>query len=745
MEDRKIGSRAIIPDRLGLTTRILPLFFCLPFFCPTSSLALDSSDLALSHAEVGFGGKFRSGFWTPVSFTLLIGSGKIHGDLQIVSQDGDNVPVGFFAVDGSPQNLAIHPPAGKGTDDQTYHTYVKIGPHHSRLSLQLVDPQSRKILWQTLLSKVPDPLPATTPLILTIGQPVGVGDALKFTRQNVADAPVAADVKTGAELPEHWWGYEGVDTVFLPTGTAGILNQINPQQAAAIEQWVAQGGRLVLSAGGQAEKLSAASHWKAFVPGQIQEISPMRDAATLEALAGEAFPFTDDASRPLVARLASVRGKVILAQGPRAADIPLIVRSHYGLGEVLFVAFDLESEPFAKWRGRPRFVASLLREQKNALEQPGGAAATRLGYTDLTGQLRGALDQFPGVQVVNITTVALLIGAYISLIGPLDFFLWQRLKVSRTFTWVSFSLLAVAFCGVAWFLAGWSRGSALRLNQAEIVDIDAERGTVRGTAWLHLYSPATKAYDLGVQPQIAAKVNSGTAGGHLAWQGLPGSGLGGLNAKRSGFGMVSPYEIEFPSGVPGIRSLPIQTGSSKSLAARWWGEVSFPSSSQIKLNEHGVPTGDVVNPLDVELTDCIFTFNIWMYRLKKLGPGERFSLSDARPLYLESRLQEHTASDFKDSATPWIRDATDVPAILQMLMYHDAAKGQIYTGLTHRYQSHLDMSSQLASRGLLVGRAARPASELQVDGASLHADQIQNWTYYRIVIPIGEYRGGAAP
>jgi len=134
-----------------------------------------------------------------------------------------------------------------------------------------------------------------------------------------------------------------------------------------------------------------------------------------------------------------------------------------------------------------------------------------------------------------------------------------------------------------------------------------------------------------------------------------------------------------------------------------------------------------------------------MYRLKRLSPGERFNLSDARPLYLASRLQLHTASDFKDSATPWLRDSADVPAILQMLMYHEAANGQTYTGLTHRYQSHLDMSSQLmGGRGLLVGRAPKSAAEVQVDGSPLPADQVQSWTYYRIVIPVAE-RGASAP
>ena len=173
--------------------------------------------------------------------------------------------------------------------------------------------------------------------------------------------------------------------------------------------------------------------------------------------------------------------------------------------------------------------------------------------------------------------------------------------------------------------------------------------------------------------------------------------------------------------------------------------MSLPAASQLTLTEHGVPAGDIVNPLEVELQECIFTFHIWMYRLKKLGPGERFNLSDARPLYLESRLQQHKGNDFKDAATPWPRDSSDVPAILQMLMYHEAAKGQTYTGLTHRYQPHLDLSRQSSGgRGLLVGRVEKPAAEVQIDGAVLATDKIQSWTYYRIVIPVGE-RAASAP
>lgn len=715
------------------------LSFCPPLFCLSAagtSSAADSSLLTIKKAEVGFGGSYRSGFWAPVSLTMVASSTAVEGELQLIAPDGDNVPVVYFArnqADTSHCRIDLQP-----GQEATVHSYLKIGPQKSRFSARLIDPESGKVLWQARLpSNLRPPLSATTPLVVTLGSSIGVDDALKFTRRNVADALMAAEVKAAEGLPEHWWGYEGVETIFLPTGSEGILRKLTPSQSAALIQWVREGGRLVISSGTQIEVLLAeTSPWKEFVPGKLVELGPMRDSASLESLSGEAFPFTDDASRPPVARLAAVRGKVELFQGPRAADVPLVIQTSHGLGEVTFVTFDLEGDRFAQWPGRPRFISGLLTESKSQ-DQSGGSAGARLGYTDLTGQLRAALDQFPGVQVINFTTVAILIIAYIVLIGPVDYLVLQRFGISRTITWVTFPLVALLFCGIAWYSAGWSHGNQIRLNQAEIIDIDAKLGRIRGTAWLHLYSPSTKTYNVSLSPKTAALAQSESTGGYLAWQGLPGGGLGGLDTTQATPGVFDPYAVEFPSASPGLRSLPIQIGSSKSLAARWWEDISLSATSQLTLTEHGVPTGDIVNPLDVELRDCIFTFNIWMYRLKNIGPKARFNLSDARPLYLEARLQQHKANDFKDSATPWIRDSADVPAILQMLMYYEAAKGQSYTGLTHRYQTHLDLSSPMnRERGLLVGYANKPAAEVKIDGESISADQVQSWTFYRISIPV---------
>ena len=82
----------------------------------------------------------------------------------------------------------------------------------------------------------------------------------------------------------------------------------------------------------------------------------------------------------------------------------------------------------------------------------------------------------------------------------------------------------------------------------------------------------------------------------------------------------------------------------------------------------------------------------------------------------------------------------DVPRIVEMLMFHEAAGGARYTRLTHRYQSWLDMSDHLnLNRAVLVGRVAKGASRLLVGGDVIVPDQ--QWVYYRIVLPVSPAAG----
>jgi hypothetical protein len=163
--------------------------------------------------------------------------------------------------------------------------------------------------------------------------------------------------------------------------------------------------------------------------------------------------------------------------------------------------------------------------------------------------------------------------------------------------------------------------------------------------------------------------------------------------------------------------------------------------SRLTIDRYGLLSGSFEQPLSIPLSECLLAHGEKLYRLGTLAPGQRVTMADLPPLNLEARLTERRIEQTKDVTTPWEQNSIDVPRIMQMVMFHDAARGRAYTGLTHRYQPQLDLSEHVRlGRAVLVGRAAAPASRLVQGGDEssrlADSDDTRTWTWYRIVMPV---------
>src|SRR5690606_23053105 len=106
------------------------------------------------------------------------------------------------------------------------------------------------------------------------------------------------------------------------------------------------------------------------------------------------------------------------------------------------------------------------------------------------------------------------------------------------------------------------------------------------------------------------------------------------------------------------------------------------------------------------------------------------------PRNLQWQLTQKRVVDAKDIITPWNPRSADTPRILEVMMFHQAAGGDQYTGLTQRYDAALDLSDHLATgRAILLGRAETKALALEGD-ALRDAQQDQSWTFVRVLIPV---------
>jgi len=687
----------------------------------------------LTGFSIGFGGKFKSGFWQPVWVTLTAGKFGAQGRLELVAADGDQTPVIY--TDPQAAELVLG-----NWQQSTILLYAKSGPISSPIKAQFR--MRGQVVWQKELAT--PTLGATHELVVGIGPDAGLAQAAATLKRRPEATLATAQVTSADELPDAWWGYSGVDAVVLTTSDAAFLDVMTAAQRQALIDWVLLGGRMVLSVGARGEEITAAgSPWATLVPGNLAEVVPLRERAGLETFSRSELPFDEEffqRNRPRITRLQNVRGEVLFGEATVAADRPLAIRAAAGFGEVTFLALDLDHPSLAAWEGHERLITALVArgpQQGDAEERESQRTVGHLGYTDLAGQFRFALEQFSGVWLLSFTTVAVLTIVYLLLVAPLDYLLWSRPGWPRQYTWFTFPLVALAATLAFAYVGRQAHGTRTRLNQAEIIDIDFERKLVRGTAWTHLYSPQTAHRDAELKIGAPATL-ADSPQGWLAWQGLPGDALGGLGSRQVVLATADPYQVALPSARPRVTSLPTPIASSKSLTARWWAHSPLAVESRLALDQFGLLGGEFTQPLDVELENCILAHGEKLFRLGNLRPGQRVLVDRDRSLNLQWRLTERRIEQSKDVSTPWNQGATDVPQIVQIMMFHQAAGGRSYTGLTHRYQPEIDLSDHVRlGQAVLVGRAKQPVVNLEQGGQPLaQPSETTTWTWYRLILPV---------
>lgn len=303
-------------------------------------------------------------------------------------------------------------------------------------------------------------MPSGEGLIVTLGGALVAADRAYLEQRKIH----VASLDHVGQLPSDWWGFEGVDAVILATGddeTSAQWSTASPQ-IAALDEWVRMGGRLVVSVGRHAEGvLASGAPLAAMVPGVCEGMVPLRQSAILESYAETTDPLhTGGGAFELqVAKLAGARGKIEAYAGREPRDLPIVVRASRGFGEIVFVAADLDRPPLSTWTARTQFIEKLLRTAKApAADESQGTLGqvTTLGFVDMAGQLRGALDQFAGVELVPFWVVVVLVLAYIGCIGPLDYWLVKHVFRRAELTWLTFAVTVLVFSGTP---TRWPMGS----------------------------------------------------------------------------------------------------------------------------------------------------------------------------------------------------------------------------------------------------------------------------------------------
>jgi len=716
-------------QRLALACLLIGLWAAAPSWADDAASIRD--------VRIGIDGHFKHGKWAEVRVSVQAGSAALQGELQIVSLDGDGIPAAFVCP--QPVNLA----PGK---DQEFSTLVKMGPPRSGLRLRVVDGNQTLVETEIADRALDRAHRSTADVIASLGPSPGTESAVVLLRRFYSDDAIAAPLANASDLPSTHLAYDAIDCLIVAVSDENPLLGAANEQREALLEWLRFGGRLVVVGGESMEEMFRSdSGWSQILPGKITGRTPLRSDAELRSLTGESLDLENVADPPQVFQLQASRSIKMLADAGAPSDQAIVAESPFGMGRVSIVLVDITQPPFTDWPGRPRLLARVIAGEAISLDQrrssSAGGRMTHLGYRDLSGQLRAALDQYAGVAPVHFYTVAGALVIYLLLLGPGEYFLLRKTApLAMHLTWLLFPLLVIAFTAAAIWLGRSSRGDRIRINQLELVDLDVNGGRQRGTWWTGMFSPEAASYSLAAQPSLPV------AGGQIAqtefaWQALPGDGLGGVDNEPMTSVFQQPYivrsgEADSPAS---IDRLPLALASSKMLSGQWWGTIpEAADASQLRRGKIRDLEGSLRSLAPVPLKDAYLAYGEWLYRARgEIVSGSTIDIDQLERRHLEYHLTRRRVLESSDFATPWNQEETDVARILEIMVFHEAVRGRNYTVLSHRYAAELDLS-HLIRRGyaVLIGRAETPLVDLKISDERIAETDVRRWTYYRIIYPV---------
>jgi hypothetical protein len=704
--------------------------------------ASDAPEIAA--VRVGIAGRYKPGLWTPVEVVLRGGKAASNVRVVLTVPDSDDVPTRIPAA----KPLQLQP----GVPSRVL-LYARIGRSQGTLTVELLPdggdsprPLAHRTFEAGPASGDVEFLPAVSSrdsLIVVLGKDIGaIERATGNLRPELGERATVARLNGVDRLPTEWYGYEGIDTLILLTSRPDLYAGLKADgpRMAALEQWIRMGGTVVLCGGRRAEALVCDGPLARFLPGKFVGTPALRQTNALEMYAGSRVPIPRGRDEFRVTQLAVEQGTVEAQEG----NLPLVVRKAMGFGHVVFTAFDLDESPLNQWQDLSALITKVLDLPTATVDSRDEVAdVMHYGFDDLSGQLRSALDQFPGVTIVPFWIIVAALVGYLVLIGPGDYFFVGKVLRRVRLTWVTFPLVVVACCVAAYVVGERLKGDRVRVNQVDLIDIDAASGLVRGAAWANLFSPNADRYDVSFAPQFpqgdAAKSST-----IVAWMGLPGSGLGGMSPIA-----IAPTAYKLPYDfqplAAGLTGVPVQVSSTKSFTARWTGQMPVRVSANLG-EKDGIFQGKVTNQYDFPLVNARLCFGRWAYELGTLEPGQSATIdgsTERRDLKTFLTGQKWVAEQGRDVKTPYDRGSVDLDYILRGMMFFKAAGGYRYTNLVNRYQGFVDTSDLLTKTGhaILVARPGSPerpvhGAELLRGGQSLADPDGQHTTVFRFVFPV---------
>ncbi len=419
-------------------------------------------DVVEMSLEIGFGGYFRPGEWTPVRVELANHGESLRGRLVVRPETSGRVVGNAFS-------RPIDLPSGS---QKSATLYIQARSFPDSIRVELIDEAGLSRAWRD--GALYDIGPHDQLHVVIAGPnatPPGLSGA------HVGGVEAQQVIWRAHQVPELGAALRSLDMLMLLNIDSASLSR---DQVKAIRHYVEEGGHLIVNGGPSA--LITAAAFEAILPLSPSGSRSIDDLSALARFIGDRDAL---AGRAIVALGELDASAEVLA----AADgLPLVARRRLGAGLVDFLAADPSLAPLADWAGLNGLWLKLM-----ATRPP--HPAWREGFTrpDWAAE---AVANLPGVDLLPpMQALCIFLGAYILLIGPLNYLVLSRLR-RNGWGWLTIPLIILCFTGIAWTVGFNLRGTEVIVSRLTVAQSFVDQDEAQVDQVLGMLSPRRATYSL---------------------------------------------------------------------------------------------------------------------------------------------------------------------------------------------------------------------------------------------------------
>ena len=530
------------------------------------------------------------------------------------------------------------------------------------LTLRLFDGEKRLLAEEVVLSHS---LPPGKPIVLCLGAVPGGAKRLWGSRDS--SVPQGADqskaknpdedtvavtiIDKAADFSGDPAAYESIDLILVNPDQGGVGFISESPNSQALVSAIRNGSRMAIGASTRPGEVQtfvdalggdkgnpSAGKWLDATPGALVTLAEPRRLDRLYRWLDSRKPF-EALQVQKIQQWIPGRSALPLAQEPAVAAVGLAVELPaiwplweipVGRGAVLACGFSLDGSPLSLWRGEDSFYRRLLAwsgavRSGGSPEDLGAGTAQAISFEQ---DLARILGTFPGVVLFSFGWVLMAILGYLILIGPVEWWLVDRVWKRPGLTWATLPLVVLICCAIIPFVVDRTKGKGARINQIHIVEYDLAdpKPLASGVSWISIFSPTGLSVDASVMVDGKWSGQVASIKGRL----LPWSG------PRTGMALFSNQQEYLDLNNGSVDGFDLKINTDQAFRADWSAPVQQDKAPLTAGLLHpqsnpGQLVGTVTNNLETAILSPVLVYRGRFHPLERsILPGETVDLDELR-------------------------------------------------------------------------------------------------------------------